>query len=108
MMTEVEFGSANLWADIGREDAEAAFARAELMSRITAILSAEQLSARHRAEMLGVDEFTVSDLMRGKLSKFSLERLIAFLTALDRDVEITVRPRPEGSSRPARVTVTGD
>jgi hypothetical protein len=46
--------------------------------------------------------------MRGKMSKFSLERLIAFLNAPDRDVEITVRQRPAGTPRAARVVVAGE
>jgi hypothetical protein len=42
------------------------------------------------------------------MSRFSLERLIAFLNALDRDVELTVRRRPPGSGRASRFVVTGD
>jgi predicted XRE-type DNA-binding protein len=105
--TLVEFGSGNLWADIGRPDADEALARAELMSRVTGIIRQRRLTQARAAEILGTNQPTVSDLMRGKLSKFSLERLIAFLNALDRDVEITVRRTPAGSGR-ARFLVTGD
>lgn len=83
------------------------FVRAQLMSRVTGIAEAQGLPDARLAGVLGVDRGTVSDLMRGKLSKFSLERLIAFLNALDRDVEITVRRTPAGSGR-ARFLVTGD
>lgn len=103
----VEFGSGNLWADIGRPDADEALARAQLMSRVTDIIHQRRLTQSRAAEILGTNQPTVSDLMRGKLSKFSLERLIAFLNALDRDVEITVRRTPAGSPR-ARFLVTGD
>jgi predicted XRE-type DNA-binding protein len=104
----VELGSGNLWVDIGRPDADAALARATLMSRLVDILGEERLTAMRAAEILGTDEPTVSDLMRGKMSRFSLERLIAFLNALDRDVELTVRRRPPGSGRASRFVVTGD
>jgi predicted XRE-type DNA-binding protein len=104
----VEFSSGNLWADIGRPDADEALARAELMSRVTDIIRQRRLTQARAAEILGTNQPTVSDLMRGKMSKFSLERLIAFLNALDRDVEITVRRRPAGSNRAAHVVVTGD
>lgn len=104
----VELGSGNLWADIGRSDADEALARAELMSRVTAIIRQRRLTQGRAAELLGTNQPTISDLMRGKLSKFSLERLIAFLNALDRDVEITVRQTPAGSGRTARFVVTGD
>src|SRR5215207_721268 len=101
----VEFSSGNLWADIGRPDADEALARAELMSRVTEIIRARRLTQARAADLLGTNQPTVSDLMRGKLSKFSLERLIAFLNALDQDVEIRVRRLPADSNRAARVVV---
>ena len=104
----VEFSSGNLWADIGRPDAKEALARAELMSRVTDIIRERRLTQARAAELLGTNQPTVSDLMRGKMSRFSLERLIAFLNALDQDVEITVRTRPAASSRGARFVVTGE
>lgn len=106
--TKVDFSSGNLWADIGRPDADAALARAGLMSRVADILHESPMTAAGAAGLLDVDELTVSDLMRGKMSRFSLERLIAFLKALDRDVEITVRRRPAGTDRAAHFVVTGD
>lgn len=104
----VELGSGNPWADVGRPDAEEALARAELMGRVTDIIRERRLTQARAAEVLGTNQPTVSDLVRGKLSRFSLERLIAFLNALDQDVEITVRSRPAASSRGARFVVTGE
>lgn len=105
-MPVVEFSSGNLWADIGRPDADEALARAELMSRVTDIIRQRRLTQARAAELLGTNQPTISDLIRGKMSKFSLERLIAFLNALDQDVEIRVRRLPAGSNRAARVVVT--
>lgn len=104
---QVEFSSGNLWADIGRPDAEEAFARAQLMSRVVDLIRERRLTQKRAAEILGTNQPTVSDLIRGKMSKFSLERLIAFLNALDQDVQITVRPRPADSDRPALCVVAG-
>jgi predicted XRE-type DNA-binding protein len=36
----------------------------------------------------------ISALKQGKLSGFSIERLVRFLLSLGRDVEITVKPKP--------------
>lgn len=105
-MPEVELGSGNLWADIGRPDADEALARAELMSRVTNIIRSRRLTQARAAELLGTNQPTISDLVRGKLSKFSLERLIAFLNALDCDVEITVQKKQPGSTR-GRIVVSG-
>jgi len=41
----------------------------------------------------------VSALMRGRLSGFSIERLLRFLLLLGRNVEINVKPRPRSRSR---------
>jgi hypothetical protein len=38
-------------------------------------------------------------MLRGKLDGFSMERLIRFLNALNRDVEIVVRETPRGRKR---------
>ncbi|HEU0299753.1 MAG TPA: XRE family transcriptional regulator [Longimicrobium sp.] len=58
--------------------------------------------------MLGTNQPAVSDLMRGKMSKFSLERLIAFLNALGQDVEISFRERPAEREGPRLVVNTAD
>ena len=52
--------------------------------------------------MLAIAPPDVSDLMRGKLARFSQERLERFLNALDMDVQIRVRPRAAGKARLVR------
>ncbi|HYH82762.1 MAG TPA: helix-turn-helix transcriptional regulator [Longimicrobium sp.] len=96
----IEEGSGNLWADIGRADADEALARAELMRQISEMIRARGLTQAAASRVLGTTQPTVSDLVRGKLSQFSLERLIAFLNALGQDVEIVVRANPaDGGAR---------
>lgn len=103
---EIELSSGNLWVDIGRPDADAALTRATLMSQVADLVSEKRLTSARAAALLGTNQPTISDLIRGKMSKFSLERLIAFLNALDQDVEIRVRRLPAGSNRAGRVVVT--
>jgi predicted XRE-type DNA-binding protein len=91
---EIEKSSGNVWADAGREDATEAQARAELLRQITSIIRHRHLTQTDAAKLLGTTQPTISDLMRGKLSKFSFERLFHFLVLLGRDVEIVVRPKP--------------
>lgn len=104
---EYEIGSDNVFADTGVPNPEEALARAELMRRVTNIIRERRLTQAGAARILGTNQPTVSDLMRGHFSKFSLERLIAFLNALDQDVEITVRQRGP-RAEPARIMVGGD
>ena len=85
--------SGNIWADIGRPDAAEAYARSQLMGHITDILRERGLLQVQAAGLLGTTQPVVSDLMNGKLSKFSIERLFSFLEKLGHDVEIVVHPR---------------
>lgn len=85
--------SGNLFADIGRPDAAEAHARSQLMEHITEIVRERGLTQVQAAEVLKTTQPVVSDLMNYKLSKFSIERLFAFLEALGYDVEIAVHRR---------------
>lgn len=99
--------SGNIWADFGDPDADELLARAKLMSGVYGIIRERRLTQAEAAKILRTNQPTVSDLMRGKFNKFSLERLIGFMTALGHDVEISVRPRPADKTGPA-LTVVGE
>ena len=49
------------------------------------------LTQEEAAEIMGIDQGTVSKIVNERLDGFSLERLIRYLNALGNDVEITVR-----------------
>lgn len=83
----------NVFADLGVADAEEAFAKAEIASRICDIIAERKLSQTRAATILGIDQPKVSALMRGRLEGFSSDRLFRFLNALDRDVEIVIKPK---------------
>jgi len=55
--------------------------------------------ARTRAAaILGIDQPKISALKQGKLSGFSIERLMRLLLVLGRDIEITVKGRAKSKS----------
>jgi predicted XRE-type DNA-binding protein len=87
-------GSGNVFADLGLPDPEARLAKAELAARINTVLEQRELTQALAAEVLGIDQPSVSKLARGKLRGFSVERLIGFLRALSHDVEIRVSAAP--------------
>lgn len=101
--TEVQKGSANVFADLGLPEAGAELAKAELARQISHILDERGLTQTQAAEILGVDQAKVSVLVRGKLAGFSTDRLFKFLNALDRDVEIVVRPKKRLQAASVRV-----
>ncbi len=109
----VEASCGNVFADLGFPDADVLLAKAGLVFHITQTISARRLTQKRAAEILGIDQPGVSDLLRGRLNRFSSDRLIRFLNALGQDVDIMVtacessRPRPgrlrvrNGNARPA-------
>jgi len=92
-------GSGNVFADIGLPDAEEYMTKAKLAYRICDIIEERKLTQAQAAKVLGVDQPKVSALVRGRLEGFSIERLLRYLNALGRDVEIVVRPKPQGVKR---------
>lgn len=89
----------NVFADLNLPQPEEALAKAELAQKIVAIVQSRHLTQTEAARILGVDQPKVSALMRGRLSGFSIERLLRFLLLLGRDVEINVKARPRSRSR---------
>ncbi len=84
--------SGNVFADLGLPDAEDALAKAELARLIGVLIAKRHLTQVQAARLLGIDQPKVSALLRGRLTGFSMDRLLRFLLALDRDVEIVIRP----------------
>ena len=64
-----------------------------------------RLSQTEAAQRLGINQPKISALSDYRLEGFSVERLMHFLNALGRDVEIVIRTKPP-SRRTARITVT--
>ena len=90
----VQKGGGNVFADLELPEAEELLAKAELASRISRIIKGRHLTQIEAATVLDTTQPNVSNLLRGKIDGFSMERLIRFLNALDRDVEIVIKRRP--------------
>lgn len=90
--------SGNVFADLGLPQADDLLAKAELATKIIAEIERRRLTQTRAAAILGVDQPKVSALTQGKLSAFSIERLMRFLLLLGRDVEITVKQKPRSRS----------
>ena len=92
---KIHRGSSNVFADIGVAHPDRVLVRAQVMSRIAEILKERGLTQKKIAALLDIPQSKVSCLMNGKLSMFSLEHLFELLNALDRDVEIIIKPKTE-------------
>jgi predicted XRE-type DNA-binding protein len=74
--------SGNVFIDLGYSPDEAAILqmRADLMADLRKFIKAKRLTQAKAAAILGVSQSRVSDLIRGKWERFSLEMLITLAT----------------------------
>ncbi|PKL42009.1 MAG: transcriptional regulator [Candidatus Riflebacteria bacterium HGW-Riflebacteria-1] len=78
MKNDIQDSTGNIFLDLGysREDAEILKMRADLMAEVRRWISDNSLTQAEAAEVLQVSQSRISDLVRGKWEKFSLEMLI--------------------------------
>jgi predicted XRE-type DNA-binding protein len=91
-------GSGNVFEDIGFPPREAVElkVKAQLALRIHDRIKELGLTQVKAAERLGVSQPDVSMLMNGRHTRFSVDRLMSLLNALEVDIDIVVRPRHHG------------
>jgi predicted XRE-type DNA-binding protein len=92
-MTTITRGTTNVFSDLGFADASERQIKTRLALAVNELLTARKLKQREIAVLLRVPQPKVSALTNYRLDQFSVERLMEFLTALDQDVEIMIRPR---------------
>jgi predicted XRE-type DNA-binding protein len=82
MNKSVVNSSGNVFIDLGYSPEEAAILqmRADLMADLRKLIKTKKLTQAKTAEILGVSQSRVSDLIRGKWERFSLEMLITLAT----------------------------
>jgi len=89
----------NVFLDLEIDEAEELLVKAQLAAKISSIIEHRHISQQEAASVLGTTQPTVSRLVRGELYGFSTDRLLAFLRALGRDIEIHVKKRGSASER---------
>lgn len=84
--------SSNVFVDLGLPPDEAAILqmRADLMTDLRKLIQTRELTQSQAAEILRVSESRVSDLIRGKWEKFSLETLITLATRAGMSVSLKI------------------
>lgn len=91
MMDEpIHESSGNVFVDLGFEDGEAAILqmRAKLMADLRESVIASGMTQTQAAVRLGIAQSRLSDLMRNKWEKFSLEMLITLEARAGRQVTL--------------------
>jgi len=97
---DVFIGSGNVFKDTGHPYPEEAKAKSDLARQIYKIIKSRKLTQNEAAKLMGIDQPHVSNIIRGKLSRYSIDRLMRFLRLLGRDIEIRVKVHTKKSTPP--------
>jgi predicted XRE-type DNA-binding protein len=92
MTTRIRRSSGNVFRDLGfsREEAENLKIRSDLMIRLSKLIESRGLTQTEAARLFGVSQPRVSDLVRGKFDRFSIDTLVAMLGHAGARVQIVV------------------
>ncbi|NGX60445.1 MAG: hypothetical protein KR126chlam3_01619 [Chlamydiae bacterium] len=93
MKIKIKKSSGNVFADLGMKNAQTLVVKAELAHQISALIKKKRLTQAKAARILDIDQAKISALINGKISGFTIDRLLRFLMALDQEIEIKVIPR---------------
>jgi predicted XRE-type DNA-binding protein len=90
-MTDVQTFS-SVWDAIADTPEQAANlqARAELMQQLSKIIKANNWKQAEAAKHCGLTQPRINDLMRGRISNFSLDALVNIAVALGQRVHLTL------------------
>lgn len=99
----MERGTTDVFHDLGLPDADELLTKSKLARAIALAVKERKISQTELARITGIPQPKISNLIHGRISGFSSDRLMNVLLKLDRDVVIFVRPKP--ADRPAAVTV---
>jgi predicted XRE-type DNA-binding protein len=103
-MIEIEEGSTNVYADLGFPDAEEMLVKSRLATKIGEIIRRRHLTQTQAAEVLGMTQPKLSNMLRGQFRGISESKMLDCLARLGRDVKIVVGPARR-STKAGRVEV---
>ncbi|PVE21111.1 transcriptional regulator [Microvirga sp. KLBC 81] len=84
--------SGNVFADLALPNSEEEPVKARLVIALRDLIAQNGLSQTAVGYLLGIAQPDVSKLLKGRISGFSLERLLGFVRTLGTDVEIKLKP----------------
>ena len=105
--TDIEFekSSGNVFADLELENAEELQARTMIGCHIIRLLKERNMEQRELAEVLGVKQAEISHLLNGHFSRFTTDKLLAFLKRMN--LKVTIRISHHKSGEPCRNACSG-
>lgn len=89
--TDYEVTEGNVFAALGLDQPEELLAKAKLLHRVSTLIKNSGLAQQEVAKKLGISQSKVSMLVTGRLSEFSTDALLRYLSILGCEVEIRVK-----------------
>jgi predicted XRE-type DNA-binding protein len=95
MTVRIRRSSGNVFRDLGfsKPEAENLKIRTDLMIRLSKVIEGRRLTQAQAATLFGVTQPRISDLVRGKIDRFSIDTLVAMLGHAGLRIQIVVGRR---------------
>jgi len=98
-------GTGNIYADLGFPDAEEMLVKAQLATAIGDIIAARKLTQQQAADIVGLTQPKLSQLLNGRFRGISETKMMECLARLGRDVRIVIGQERPRRRNPARIEV---
>lgn len=99
----VEMSSESIYAELGYKNYEEMETKSNLVMEISKAIKRKKITQTQAADIFGISQPKLSELLNGRFRGYSVERLIHFLNEIGQDVDIVVKSKP--ANRKARVAV---
>lgn len=108
MSTDIKVtpSSGNVFADLNLPNPEERLVKATIALSIGELIEKRSLTQEEAGAILGLPQPSVSNLVRGKLEKFTIDRLLRYMRKLDYDITISFKLKPK-SREEATIRVKG-
>ncbi len=94
----IDDGSNNIFADLSLPEPELRLAKATIAIYIEDLIAQRGITQTAAAQITGLAQPDVSDIVNGKLRGFTLERLLSAVVAMGSDVVITLQPKADAEA----------
>jgi len=93
MTDPITKSSGNIFKDLGFPDYEAEnlFIRSRLMFELGEFIKKEKLTQAGAAKLMGVKQPRISDLVRGKIDRFTIDMLVNMLAKIGLKIEVSLK-----------------
>ena len=101
----VTSGCGNVYADLDLPDAGAMLVKAQLALSISKIIKSRGLTQMKAAQITGLPQPKLSDMLNGKFRGISEGKMLECITRLGRDIQIHINPNERPENSPGHIEV---